>query len=208
MVWITFFDHDKMVELFNIILTTVVQMTGVIPVPRELWQKCMEILQDELPSQQFNTWLRPLKVMSDEDEVCLLAPNRFVLDWVKDKYLKRIEELFMELSGGEPPSIALGVSNRRPTFGGFRGSRKTPPPKTNGGGFGGVKKDEDHGQTNLDLVSDSAPQTGATAITETPRPSSAQAVSDVASERPKERPQTPLADLQATSSRSQEKALF
>ncbi len=85
--------------------------------PRELWQKCMDILQDELPSQQFNTWLRPLKVMADQDELCLLAPNRFVLDWVKDKYLPRIEEIFMEFSDGNPPAIALGVSNRRPSFG-------------------------------------------------------------------------------------------
>ncbi|MCL6268558.1 chromosomal replication initiator protein DnaA [Sansalvadorimonas sp. 2012CJ34-2] len=81
----------------------------------------MEILQDELPSQQFNTWLRPLKVMADHDELCLLAPNRFVLDWVKDKYLPRIEEVLVELSDGNPPAIALGVSNRRPSFGGFRG---------------------------------------------------------------------------------------
>ncbi len=93
------------------------KMTGVVLVPRELWQKCMDILQDELPSQQFNTWLRPLKVMADQDELCLLAPNRFVLDWVKDKYLPRIEEIFMEFSDGNPPAIALGVSNRRPSFG-------------------------------------------------------------------------------------------
>ncbi|MCK5893341.1 MAG: chromosomal replication initiator protein DnaA [Endozoicomonadaceae bacterium] len=83
--------------------------------PQALWQKCMDILQDELPSQQFNTWLRPLKVMSDHDEICLLAPNRFVLDWVKDKFLSRIEELMNELSDGNPPGIALGVSNHKPS---------------------------------------------------------------------------------------------
>ncbi|GAA4650534.1 chromosomal replication initiator protein DnaA [Kistimonas scapharcae] len=84
--------------------------------PLELWQKCMDILQDELPSQQFNTWLRPLKVMADHDELCLLAPNRFVLDWVKDKFLPRIEEVMDELTDGNPPAIALGVSNRKPSF--------------------------------------------------------------------------------------------
>lgn len=83
--------------------------------PQALWQKCMDILQDELPSQQFNTWLRPLKVMSDHDDICLLAPNRFVLDWVKDKFLSRIEELMNELSDGKPPNIALGVTNRKPS---------------------------------------------------------------------------------------------
>lgn len=82
----------------------------------DLWQKCMNILQDELSSQQFNTWLRPLKVMADRDELCLLAPNRFVLEWVKDKFLPRIEEVMSELTNGSPPAIALGVSNRKPSF--------------------------------------------------------------------------------------------
>lgn len=82
--------------------------------PLELWQKCVDILQDELSSQQFNTWIRPLKVMGDEHDLCLLAPNRFVADWVKEKFLPRIEEILDELSGGYPPAIALAVSNRRP----------------------------------------------------------------------------------------------
>lgn len=143
--------------------------------PRELWQKCMEILQDELPLQQFNTWLRPLKVMADQDELCLLAPNRFVLDWVKDKYLPRIEEIFMELSDGNPPAIALGVSNRRPSFkfssGGSgrsskpafsapsRPSRPAEPPRASETRFSSSRAapapraDEGYGQTNLDLYS-------------------------------------------------------
>lgn len=152
-------------------------MTGVVLVPRELWQKCMDILQDELPSQQFNTWLRPLKVMADQDELCLLAPNRFVLDWVKDKYLPRIEEIFMEFSDGNPPAIALGVSNRRPSFGirssgrsgssgrrpakgaaatGFSASAEAlSPPGSVGTTMlsGSFNFDEGKGQTNLDLYS-------------------------------------------------------
>lgn len=85
-------------------------------VPLELWQKCMDILQDEVQLQQFNTWLRPLKVMADDDALCLLAPNRFVLDWIKDKFLPRIEEVMDELSAGNPPTIALGVTTRKPSF--------------------------------------------------------------------------------------------
>src|SRR5690606_32923838 len=49
-----------------------------------LWQQCMEFLRDELPSQQFNTWIRPLQVEGDHAELRLYAPNRFVLDWVND----------------------------------------------------------------------------------------------------------------------------
>ena len=82
--------------------------------PIELWQKCIDILQDELSSQQFNTWIRPLKVMGDEYDLCLLAPNRFVADWIKEKFLPRIEEILDELSDGESPAVALAVSNRRP----------------------------------------------------------------------------------------------
>ena len=149
--------------------------------PRELWQKCMEILQDELPLQQFNTWLRPLKVMADQDELCLLAPNRFVLDWVKDKYLPRIEEVLMELSDGNPPAIALGVSNRRPSFkfssgGTARGSSKpfAPPPSRPSRSPAPTPRaaahhnDSDHGQTNLDLYSQPSAEpvsTGSSSVT-------------------------------------------
>nr|MDT0251343.1 chromosomal replication initiator protein DnaA [Endozoicomonas sp.] len=82
--------------------------------PLALWQKCIDLLQDELSSQQFNTWIRPLKVMGDEHDLCLLAPNRFVADWVKEKFLPRIEEILDELSDGDSPAVALAVSNRRP----------------------------------------------------------------------------------------------
>ncbi len=82
--------------------------------PLELWQKCIDILQDELSSQQFNTWIRPLKVMGDAHDLCLLAPNRFVADWVKEKFLPRVEEILDDLSDGDAPAVALAVSNRRP----------------------------------------------------------------------------------------------
>ncbi len=85
--------------------------------PLELWQKCLDLLQDELSSQQFNTWIRPLKVMGDDHDLCLLAPNRFVADWVKEKFLPRIEEILDEISDlddGLAPAVALAVSNRRP----------------------------------------------------------------------------------------------
>ncbi|RKR07300.1 chromosomal replication initiator protein DnaA [Kushneria sinocarnis] len=81
-----------------------------------LWQQCLEYLQDELSSQQFNTWIRPLQAEDGEEanELSLLAPNRFVRDWVSDKYLKRINELMRELSsGGKPPRVSLGIGSRR-----------------------------------------------------------------------------------------------
>ncbi|MEQ6917878.1 chromosomal replication initiator protein DnaA [Halomonas aquatica] len=79
-----------------------------------LWQQCLDTLQDELNSQQFNTWIRPLQAEEGEsNQLCLLAPNRFVRDWVSDKYAKRISELMRELSPAKPPKVMLTVGSRR-----------------------------------------------------------------------------------------------
>ncbi|WP_148252394.1 chromosomal replication initiator protein DnaA [Aidingimonas lacisalsi] len=79
-----------------------------------LWQQCLDFLQDELNSQQFNTWIRPLQAEEGEsNELCLLAPNRFVRDWVNDKYAKRINELMRELAPTKPPKVSLTVGSRR-----------------------------------------------------------------------------------------------
>jgi chromosomal replication initiator protein len=79
-----------------------------------LWQQCLDYLQDELNSQQFNTWIRPLQAEEGEsNELCLLAPNRFVRDWVNDKYAKRISELVRELAPAKPPKVSLTVGSRR-----------------------------------------------------------------------------------------------
>ncbi len=79
-----------------------------------LWQQCLDYLQDELNSQQFNTWIRPLQAEEGEsNELRLLAPNRFVRDWVRDKYAKRISELMRELAPSKPPKVSLTVGSRR-----------------------------------------------------------------------------------------------
>jgi chromosomal replication initiator protein len=79
-----------------------------------LWQQCLDYLQDELNAQQFNTWIRPLQAEEGEaNELRLLAPNRFVRDWVGDKYAKRINELLRELSPAKPPRVVLTVGSRQ-----------------------------------------------------------------------------------------------
>ncbi|GED22655.1 chromosomal replication initiator protein DnaA [Halomonas halmophila] len=79
-----------------------------------LWQQCLATLQDELSSQQFNTWIRPLQAEEGEaNQLRLLAPNRFVRDWVSDKYAKRISELMRELAPAKPPKVVLVVGSRR-----------------------------------------------------------------------------------------------
>ncbi|MBL4833530.1 MAG: chromosomal replication initiator protein DnaA [Pseudomonas sp.] len=78
-----------------------------------LWQQCIDFLRDELPSQEFNTWIRPLQVDGDQAELRLYAPNRFVLDWVNDKYLNRVQELLDDLSQGQAPLVSLLIGSRR-----------------------------------------------------------------------------------------------
>ncbi|KHL68267.1 chromosomal replication initiation protein [Pseudomonas flexibilis] len=73
----------------------------------------MELLRDELPAQQFNTWIRPLQVEGDADELRVYAPNRFVLDWVNEKYLGRLIELLGERGNGLSPAVSLLIGARR-----------------------------------------------------------------------------------------------
>ena len=63
-----------------------------------VWQKCLKHLEAELTPQQFNTWIRPLQAVESDNTLELLAPNRFVLDWINDKYSPRIQSLLAELS--------------------------------------------------------------------------------------------------------------
>jgi chromosomal replication initiator protein len=80
-----------------------------------LWEKCLDSLQDEFPSQQFNTWIRPLQAELTEDKLVLLAPNRFVLDWILEKFLDRIKELVNQFSEPNPPPvISLEIGSSRP----------------------------------------------------------------------------------------------
>ncbi|HSX87677.1 MAG TPA: chromosomal replication initiator protein DnaA [Pseudomonas sp.] len=79
----------------------------------ELWQQCVELLRDELPAQQFNTWIRPLQVEAEGDELRVYAPNRFVLDWVNEKYLSRLLELLGERTNGLVPALSLLIGSRR-----------------------------------------------------------------------------------------------
>ncbi len=89
-----------------------------------VWQSCLVSLQEELSSQQFNTWIRPLTIdekVNSESEFCLLAPNRFILDWVKDKFMNRIRELVYHFFSKEqlptPRTISVRVSdNLQPQF--------------------------------------------------------------------------------------------
>ena len=58
-----------------------------------LWNRCLRVLESELPEQQFNTWVRPLQAIERDGELKLLAPNRYVIEWLGQNSLPRIKEL-------------------------------------------------------------------------------------------------------------------
>jgi len=70
---------------------------------QNLWDACLRRLEQELPAQQFNTWIRPLLPDSGapSDTLTLTAPNRFVLELVRERFAARIERLAAETSGRE-----------------------------------------------------------------------------------------------------------
>ncbi|MDO9392560.1 MAG: chromosomal replication initiator protein DnaA, partial [Methylotenera sp.] len=61
------------------------------------WPTCLSRLEQELSTQQFNTWIKPLSAEIDGNTVRLVAPNRFVMQWVKERFLKKIEQFAYEL---------------------------------------------------------------------------------------------------------------
>lgn len=79
--------------------------------PNTMWHQCLEVLRDEFPAQQFNTWLRPLQSDQQEGQLMLFAPNRFVMDWVNQKYLRRIEEVLKDINGGQAPRVMMKVGS-------------------------------------------------------------------------------------------------
>src|ERR1700704_1756948 len=72
----------------------------------------MGALETELPQQQFNTWVRPLQAMEGNGALKLLAPNRFVVDWINANLLPRIGELLRVESTGDVPIVTVEVGSR------------------------------------------------------------------------------------------------
>ncbi len=73
-----------------------------------LWSRCLRELQAELPEQQFNTWIRPLQAIEENQVLRLLAPNRFVVDWLQEHHVERILELVDGVSSGVEVVIEVG----------------------------------------------------------------------------------------------------
>lgn len=78
-----------------------------------LWEKCLGSLESEFPSQQFNTWIRPIQAEHSDGKLVLFAPNRFVLDWIVERFLSRINELVKQFSDQQPPAVLIEIGSKR-----------------------------------------------------------------------------------------------
>jgi chromosomal replication initiator protein len=74
-----------------------------------IWNQCLDRLQQDLPIQQFSMWIRPLQAEHGDTHITLFAPNRFVLDWVRDKYFSQINVLLSEFCGDRAPQLRFEV---------------------------------------------------------------------------------------------------
>ncbi|HAO33032.1 MAG TPA: chromosomal replication initiator protein DnaA [Candidatus Competibacter sp.] len=97
-----------------------------------LWKSCLECLERELSEQQLSTWIRPLHARQEGDSLRLLAPNRFVLDWVKKHHLAQIQAVLERLNPEQPAPVLLEIGSGplpdEPAADSEEESQETPVP--------------------------------------------------------------------------------
>ena len=96
-----------------------------------IWSHCKSRLQDELTTQQFNTWIRPLRASLQAQVLHLSAPNRFICDFVTDKYATRIYALLRE-SDAAALTLQIGITAPQAVSG--ANQRTQTPPIAQGPG--------------------------------------------------------------------------
>ncbi|MFY9179591.1 MAG: chromosomal replication initiator protein DnaA [Venatoribacter sp.] len=79
-----------------------------------LWQSCLERLQAEIPDQQYSSWIRPIQLEDSANAIVLRVHNRFVRDWVRDRYLSRMVEILSELNQGKKVEVELIYDSSMP----------------------------------------------------------------------------------------------
>jgi chromosomal replication initiator protein len=89
------------------------QPSAARDIGQSLWQSCIDQLAQELPEQQFNTWIKPLQAQVQEDfsKVTIYVANRFKLDWIRAQYSSRISNMLEKLYG-QPVQVELAITPR------------------------------------------------------------------------------------------------
>lgn len=78
-----------------------------------IWHECLSKIQDELSAQQFNTWIRPLQADLQGTNLILYAPNRFVVDWVKQNFIECILSAVREFCGDQTFTVSLEIGSKK-----------------------------------------------------------------------------------------------
>lgn len=94
----------------------------------ELWKACLKCLERELSEPQLNTWIRPLHAREDNSGLHLLAPNRFVLDWVKKHHLTQIKTVLEQLRPEQSPEVLLEIGSGAAQVEPVTTQDEEPPP--------------------------------------------------------------------------------
>jgi len=81
-------------------------------VQTSIWNQCIQALQADLTEQQINTWIRPLQPVEESDKLRLLAPNRFIVDWVTTNCKEQIENVIVDSTGWPAGSVSIEVGQK------------------------------------------------------------------------------------------------
>ena len=93
-----------------------------------IWNSCLSRLENEISSNDLNTWIRPLQAQEENDLIKLLAPNQFIIAHVKEHFLGKIEDAIYEFSSGQyTVKMEIGTKKVKPALVANRNTRTTRP---------------------------------------------------------------------------------
>ena len=93
---------------------------------KTMWSNCLHRLEQELSDQQLNTWIRPLQIIEEDNQIKLLAPNRFVQDWVKQNFEAKIQSILSDLDPKQATRLEIEIGSQSL-------SREKPEEQVNNG---------------------------------------------------------------------------
>lgn len=95
---------------------------------RELWERCLNFLSSEIANDKYVAWIKPLHPKSRDGRLVLIAPNRFIVEWVNEHFLAKIKDTLDDLSENTLPPISVEVGNPAELL----LDNNTETPETNG----------------------------------------------------------------------------
>ena len=110
---------------------------------RAIWEQCLARLRHELSPDQFNTYVAPLQATGDSPDLRLLAPNPYVVTWIRRHFLDRIREVVVSIPGGERLSVTVDVGSRSVAAPAVPGAPRVITPAENRGFVAGGRLNPD-----------------------------------------------------------------